>query len=65
MWNAPAAGTGTILFRYKIYQLILWILLRIYFILIHRYAFVDAYSTFWSNQATGTVSEGEQVVCWL
>ena len=25
----------------------------------YRYAFVDAYSIYWSNQATGTVSEAE------
>ena len=26
---------------------------------LYRYAFVDAYDKYWSNQATGTVSEGK------
>lgn len=25
----------------------------------YRYAFVDAYNIYWSNQATSTVSEGK------
>ena len=30
---------------------------------LRRYAFVDDYNIYWSNQATGTVSEGKQIVC--
>ena len=62
VWTAPAMDTGTVLFR----QLYINIITTFYNgsikLCIDRYAFVDAYTVYWSNQATDTVNEGNNII---
>ena len=39
--------------------------MAVLYVHMYRYAFVDSFSVYWANQATGTVNEGEQIVLLL
>ena len=57
-WTAPAAGTGAIRFGYAL--LIVQIGYQVKMVaLLFRFAVVQVQNTYWANQRTAMVAEGE------